>query len=61
MPEDERTLSPNQIESFDKDRKKDQFAQTIIHQGMNDDIFENIDTKFCSGSQSIKPNSTSQK
>ncbi|XWS10698.1 hypothetical protein CRYUN_Cryun38cG0019900 [Craigia yunnanensis] len=38
--EDEATLSPNQNESLEKDRKKDQFVLTIIHQGMNDDIFE---------------------
>ena len=42
IPENEDALSTQEKEAFEKERKKDQCALTIIHQGLDDDMFEKV-------------------
>jgi hypothetical protein len=41
-PEDETGLTVAQLAALQKKRKEDQGALSIIHQGLDDDIFEKV-------------------
>ncbi|XP_051127574.1 uncharacterized protein LOC127249024 [Andrographis paniculata] len=42
VPENEEAFNQNERNDLEKLRKKDQCALTIFHQGLDDDMFENI-------------------
>ena len=41
-PQNEETLNQTQRQALEKERKKDQCALIIIHQGLDDDMYEKI-------------------